>query len=224
MAKEPQLCQCGCGDYAKPGNKYINGHNSRGKNNPNYGKFGKDNPLYGRHLLEDDRIKKSNAAKKRYENQKEHEKTSKACKEAWKDQELKQKRIESMKAVIENYKYNVKICITCGEDFIPNSGFQLYCKECTPGEYCYRYDENCKEHNREKYNRECFICGKTEKENGRKLDTHHVDYNKRQGCDDINWKLVPLCMSCHGITNGSLRNREIWEARLYCLIDQYWSD
>lgn len=27
---KPQLCKCGCGDYANPGYKYINGHNRKG--------------------------------------------------------------------------------------------------------------------------------------------------------------------------------------------------
>jgi len=31
---DPTLCLCGCGDYAKSGNKYINGHNAKGENNP----------------------------------------------------------------------------------------------------------------------------------------------------------------------------------------------
>ena len=35
----------------------------------------------------------------------------------------------------------------------------------------------------------CAICGKTYRENGRKLDLHHIDYS-----DDIT---VYLCRSCH---------------------------
>jgi len=33
-----QLCECGCGQFAKPGNRFINGHQNRGINNPIYGK------------------------------------------------------------------------------------------------------------------------------------------------------------------------------------------
>ena len=35
---QPQLCECGCEDYAKPGKRFISGHNSKGENNPNRGK------------------------------------------------------------------------------------------------------------------------------------------------------------------------------------------
>jgi len=64
--------------------------------------------------------------------------------------------------------------------------------------YCPKFDEVCRESNREKYSRECFICGKTEVGNRRKLSVHHVDMQKTQGCNGRNWVLVPLCNSCHG--------------------------
>lgn len=57
-------------------------------------------------------------------------------------------------------------------------------------------DENC-----------CAICNKTEEENTRKLDIHHIDYNK-QNCEDDN--LLSLCRSCHVKTNF---NREYWKVR-----------
>ena len=63
--------------------------------------------------------------------------------------------------------------------------------------YCPKFDEACRESNREKYGRRCFMCNKTEKANGQKLSVHHVDMDRAQGCDS-NWKLVPLCRSCHG--------------------------
>jgi hypothetical protein len=66
------------------------------------------------------------------------------------------------------------------------------------GQYCEKFDEACKERIREKYNRLCFVCDKNEENNGRRLDVHHVDMNKDQGCNRNEWKLVPLCKSCHG--------------------------
>lgn len=62
--------------------------------------------------------------------------------------------------------------------------------------YCPKFNDACKESNRMKYGRKCFICGKTEKANGQKLSVHHVDMQKSQGCES-NWMLVPLCRSCH---------------------------
>ena len=62
--------------------------------------------------------------------------------------------------------------------------------------YCPKFNNACRESNRNKYGRRCFICNKTEKANGQKLSVHHVDMDKAQGCK-TNWKLVPLCKSCH---------------------------
>lgn len=64
-------------------------------------------------------------------------------------------------------------------------------------EYCHKFNFRLKEQVREKFGRVCFICSKSEEDNGRRLDVHHVDGNKMQGCDDNEWFLVPLCRSCH---------------------------
>jgi len=70
--------------------------------------------------------------------------------------------------------------------------------------YCHKFNDDCKESNRDKFGRICFLCGLPESENitstGRKikLSVHHIDMNKWQGCDEYDWKLVPLCLHCHG--------------------------
>ena len=51
----------------------------------------------------------------------------------------------------------------------------------------------------------CMICNKSEEENNRKLDVHHIDYNKDNCADD---NLISLCKSCHVQTN---RNRDHWQ-------------
>jgi len=78
------------------------------------------------------------------------------------------------------------------------------------GEYCEKFNEACKERVREKYDYRCFVCDKSQNENItkngeiRKLSVHHVDRNKNQGCDGVKWKLVPLCMSCHGKSHSEI--------------------
>jgi intein-encoded DNA endonuclease-like protein len=115
------------------------------------------------------------------------------------------------------------VCKECGNEFLGKST-AIYCNECNPQLYCYKFDNNCKEQNREKYGRECFFCGKTEMTNGKKLSVHHADYNKNQGCDNTpDWKLVPLCKKCHGLTGGNIKNRKIWESRILYLHGEYWS-
>ncbi len=61
-----------------------------------------------------------------------------------------------------------------------------------------------KEQVRFRDNYKCKICDKPEIENMRKLDVHHIDYNR----DNLNWgNLITLCRSCHMKTNT---NREYW--------------
>ena len=78
--------------------------------------------------------------------------------------------------------------------------------------YCHNFTEEIKEEVRDKFKRSCLLCGRTEKENKAKLGVHHYDYNKRQGCDEHQWKLVPLCRSCHAKTNF---NREFWSEKIF---------
>lgn len=80
------------------------------------------------------------------------------------------------------------------------------------GQYCPKFNSAIKEEVRNKFGRRCFICGKDESINKRKLDVHHVDYDKYQGCDGKKWMLVPLCRSCHSKTSGG--NREQWNTYL----------
>jgi CDGSH-type Zn-finger protein len=89
--------------------------------------------------------------------------------------------------------------------------------------YCPKFNEECKESNREKYSRKCFLCGLPEEENisskgkQQKLSVHHIDMDKMQGCDNIRWKLVPLCMKCHAITHN-----ELWKVRITWLLKNIW--
>lgn len=79
----------------------------------------------------------------------------------------------------------------------------------TEQKYCYKFDNKLKEKVREKYGRQCLLCGKSEEGNGRKLCVHHVDYDKARGCNGKKWLLVPLCSSCHGKSEHS---RNYWES------------
>ena len=63
--------------------------------------------------------------------------------------------------------------------------------------YCQRFTPKLKEKIRENFGRACFLCGKTEEANGKRLDVHHVNGDKMQGCNGKEWLLVPLCRSCH---------------------------
>lgn len=64
-------------------------------------------------------------------------------------------------------------------------------------EYPMGWCDTLKERIRDRDDRKCQLCGKTKKENGRKLDVHHIDEDKH----NLNPKnLISLCASCHGKT------------------------
>jgi hypothetical protein len=84
--------------------------------------------------------------------------------------------------------------------------------------YCPKFNEACRESNRDKYNRRCFLCGKEETKNGKKLSVHHVDMNKQQGCNNHEWKLVPLCHACHARAHTTT-----WSDKLTYLLDNVYT-
>lgn len=75
--------------------------------------------------------------------------------------------------------------------------------------YCPKFNEKLKQQVRDKYNNCDYMSGlpATICNPHRKLDVHHVDYNKQQGCDDHEWRLIPLSRKNHAKTN---RNRSFW--------------
>lgn len=82
------------------------------------------------------------------------------------------------------------------------------------GKYCYKFNTSFKEEIRNQYNRMCFLCPTTEKENGRKLSVHHVSYEKNCMCNS-RCEFVPLCDRCHCTTNY---NRQYWEDIIMCYL------
>jgi hypothetical protein len=106
-------------------------------------------------------------------------------------------------------------CSRPGEQNGMFNGYSSY------GDYSEEFNEQRKEECREQYGGKCVVCGMTKKENGRKLDVHHIDYNKLNS--ELN-NLYPLCMFCHAFTkvpNEGIKNtwyawfkRMKWEEEL----------
>lgn len=74
--------------------------------------------------------------------------------------------------------------------------------------YCIKFTKEFKERVREFFDRKCYVCGKSEEGLGRKLDIHHVNYDKMVCCNNVKPLFVPLCRSCHSKTGS---DRESWE-------------
>lgn len=115
--------------------------------------------------------------------------------------ETRRKMSKSRKGMVQSEESIRKRSAT--RQGIPYDQWEAY---ATAQPYCPKFDEVCRESNRNKYGNICFLCGKPHAENVtntgkvRKLSVHHVDMQKSQGCGH-DWKLVPLCMNCHGMTH-----------------------
>lgn len=172
---------------------------------------GKDHPMHGKHHTEESKQKsrESNLGKKR------SEETKQKMSDAHKGRKLSEEHKKALnRHNIENNSMKDP------EIRAKVSGKNHWCygkrgKEApnwrggiSKEPYCSLFDEEFKERVREFFNRCCYVCGKSEKENGRKLDVHHVNYDKMVCCNDVKPLFVPLCHSCHGKTHG---DREYWE-------------
>lgn len=71
-------------------------------------------------------------------------------------------------------------------------------------EYGSEFDSSLKEKVRFRNSYKCQFCGCSQIENGRQLDCHHIDYNKKNNTSN----LISLCRSCHIKTNYK---REYWK-------------
>ena len=72
--------------------------------------------------------------------------------------------------------------------------------------YCEKWTADLRERVRAYFGYVCFECGIPQ--NGRKLNVHHIHYNKKTCCDGSPHDMVPLCPECHTKTNFS---RDYWE-------------
>jgi hypothetical protein len=139
-------------------------------------------------------------------------------------------------------KSQTHICEECGTEFKTKETTQKYCSRTCMGKaqskiyigenhpnwrggvsfepYCPKFNNEFKERVRVFFNNLCILCGKTEKENGRKLIVHHVNYKKEACCDeDIPRYFVILCTSCHGKTN-SANEREKYQKQFEKMIEK----
>lgn len=171
MPKIPTLCRCGCKEVVWNGRIFLKGHNNRGKKKTLVPKITK-------------RPMGSWWKGKRRIFSKEHkEKISRSGlgRVSWNkgltketDERVKQtaSKLLGHKGLDGSEHPNWK----GGISFLP---------------YCPKFNTNLKEKIRNRDNRTCQLCGT--KENGRKLDVHHIHYDK----ENCNPDLIALCIKCH---------------------------
>lgn len=170
-----------------------------GENNPMFGKTGEKSPSYGRHHTEEEKRKmRVNAP---HLSGKGHpmfgrtgEKHPMHGKHLSKEQRQK---ISEGQLGEKNHMYGR----TGEKSPVWKGGISFE-------PYCIKFDDDLKERVRNFFNRCCYVCGKNEVDNGRKLDVHHVNYDKMVCCNEVRPLFVPLCRSCHSKTQ---KDREGWE-------------
>ena len=83
--------------------------------------------------------------------------------------------------------------------------------------YCIKFNNEFKERVRNFFGRQCIECQKTEEENKRKLDVHHVNYDKMVCCNEIKPLFVALCRSHNVMANN---NRNYWQEHFTRIINE----
>lgn len=84
--------------------------------------------------------------------------------------------------------------------------------------YCIKFNDKFKERVRAFFNYTCVECGI--KQTTKKLDVHHVNFDKNTCCNNSTPLFVSLCRTCHMKTN---KNREFWEQHFTELINSKYN-
>jgi hypothetical protein len=163
----------------------------------------------------DERKKLSTSIKKAYEDPEKHKEASERSKRMWKDPEKRNRIVASLKKAYENPDLRKMT-----RDRFSGENHYNWQGGISFGKYCHKFNASIKQKIRDKYNN-CdfmsglpdYICNKC----GYNLDIHHVDYNKQQGCDEHEWKLIPLSKINHGKTQ---KTKPFW-SRLFTYALQY---
>jgi len=161
------------------------------------------------------------AQNKRWKDPKLHEKQSIAMKKRYEDPEEREKQSILMKKRYEDPEEHEKQSIAMSGENHPNwqGGISF-------GKYCPEFNSGIKQYIRDKYGDCDYISGLSSHtcNSHRKLDVHHIDYNKSQGCDEHEWRLIPLSRKNHMRTNY---NRHFWNTLFTYSIqhdDEYYNE
>lgn len=236
------LCECGCGLEAKPGNRFIHGHNQRNKKHTpksrelmsknngmkrkeNSSRFeGDNNPMRNPEVVA--KISGGNHWTRRLgisEESRNRMSVARMGTDPW-NKGKRCPEISERQMGEKNHMFGkvsplkgVKRPDLTGENANAWKGGISF------EPYCPKFTERFKHQIRDHYDNCDFFSGLPDYicnvVNGKvwKLDVHHIDYNKNQGCEGVGWKLVPLSRKNHAKTHG---NRSFWK-RLICYALEY---
>jgi hypothetical protein len=200
--KRRKFCECGCGQRVK--NRFVHGHNNGGI------KFSEDHKKKigqavsisqkgripwnkGLNKEIDPRVAHTDESKRKIKNN-----NAKYWAGKKRDIETNEKISNTVLSLWVNPEYREK---HEGE----NHHFWSYGATFLP--YTPDWTEDLKDSIRKRDGYRCSICSLSQDDQGRKLDVHHIDYDKTN-CDPDN--LISLCDSCHAKTGFGNRNQ--WQA------------
>ena len=195
------LCACGCGELVNKNrdgkyNKFLKGHNHGmfGKHHTkewaiNHSKRmqGENNPFYGK-THSDEFLRKITI---RMTGDNNPQKTEEARRRV-SEQSTGHIVSEEVKKILSEQKKGDK-----NPSWNGGSSFEVYGQE---------FNKALKEEIRKRDGYICQVCLKPQCKLKKKLDVHHIDYDKKNCSED---NLISLCKSCHTRTNG---NREQWQS------------
>jgi hypothetical protein len=228
-----RLCECGCGQEVKPGNRFIHGHHAKlrvGWHHTEEAKKKLREKHIGTVISEETKQKMSKARKENptryWEGKKfseEHKKKIReTTKKTYENPEVRlscgrkgRKILEPQKQAVRKYMKNAwkipefrnKLIRERANNWRGGTTFK---------EYGYEFDNR---NRAEIYERDNYTCQNPECSSSvSRIDTHHIDYNK-QNHDKRN--IVTLCSSCHSKTNF---NRSYWKEYYQRLMEDKYAE
>ena len=173
-------------------------------------KPGKDHPFFGKHRPKEvcDKISKSHM------NIRPSEDSKKKNADAHRDKPLTTEHISHIKESMKGKNVGEKNPMFGKPAW--NRGIPHLVGDTNPSwkggvsfePYCIKFNNEFKERVRAFFGHECVECHKTQDELGRKLDVHHVNYDKMMCCNDVKPLFVALCRGCNSKANY---NRDYWQ-------------
>jgi len=202
-----KYCECGCGQLAKPGNRFIKDHGRRGikctkrqRKNISDGHKGQVAWNKGKNdIYSEEALKKMGDGRrgKIPWNKGLTKETDPRVKQYGKSSGESRRGV----SLSDNHVKKIKESLPRGLDhWAWKEGSSNLSRH-----YVRSFTNELKELIRIRDNYRCQLCGMPESENIRKLDIHHIDY-KRKNCLPSN--LISLCRSCHMKTN---KNRDKYQ-------------
>lgn len=69
------------------------------------------------------------------------------------------------------------------------------------------------------HDEKCFLCGRDKIDNGREMDIHHINQNKK---DNSVFNLIPLCKNCHSSSHNLVSQISLTNRLSYFLMCKEW--